>query len=350
MNEAKTIKKKMTEDHLIAIFNPIKDKFDVIDDNYNHNKRRLKDDSVKGSNSKQKRHTGAPNSTPPLNHQKPSKIPLERISDKSKPRHPLSSKDEERQKIAEANHEFVRKNKRLISKNIRTYHDRDHETIKKQLKPIKNRFQHIFVNDFSSIQTAIDLHHRQYKHIYLLNFADSLKPGGGYLNGRGAQEESLCRQTLLYPTIRDNQIYEENKRYGRKGSNNMIYSADVLVIRDNSYKLINENERFTVDIISSAAVDNRERIPDAESLMEDRIRKIVMLAALESTRENDGGKNALVLGAFGCGVFNNDPNVIANIFAKILHGENLKQYFNCIVFPIYKDHSNLIQIFKKALL
>lgn len=348
MSDWQTIKKKVTEDHITGILNQTQS--NATDRNYDQNKRRSKDDSIKESNSMQKSHHRAPNPTHPPSHHNASKVPLERKSDKSQSKHPLSSEDENRQKIAKENHEIVLENKSLISKTIRTYLERDHEIIKQQLKPIKNRFEHIFVNDHSSIWTAIDLHKRQYEHIYLLNFADSIKPGGGYLNGRGSQEETLCRQTLLYPTIRDNQIYEENKKYGKKGSNNMIYSAGVFVIRDDKYNLINEKDRFTVNIISSAAVDNRERIQNSEQLMEDRIRKIVMLAAFESIKEKVEGKKALILGAFGCGVFNNDPYVIANIFAKVLHGENLKQYFNCIVFPIYKDHKNLLQIFKKALI
>lgn len=64
--------------------------------------------------------------------------------------------------------------------------------------------------------------------------------------------------------------------------------------------------------------------------MERRIRKIVKLAAYKKN-------NVLVLGAFGCGVFNNNPKEVARIFAKVLVNEGLKDYFKLVVFPIYKD-------------
>lgn len=116
--------------------------------------------------------------------------------------HPLSRGDEERKKIAEKNHQFVNDHYPDLQEGMLIDNDK-HESIKKRLasEPPLKKDGKIFVNDNSSIWSAIDCHKRSYKHIYILNFADAIKPGGGYLNGRNAQEECLCRQTLLYPTI-----------------------------------------------------------------------------------------------------------------------------------------------------
>lgn len=384
MSSAAEIKKKMQEDHVADCFNHGAKKSEKI---YGNPKAAPKSETPKYSSQKQpaikkkespnlSNHSSYPNQHPKnqydslnkSNNNKPKAGPISappptfqgksklmqkfdsqpKISDEHKSK-PLSAEDKERQKVAISNHEFVNKHPDLVSKNIQTYFNSDHIKIQSQLKPIKSRFENIFVNDRSTIWSAIDLHKRSFKHIYILNFADSLKPGGGYLNGRGAQEETLCRQTLLYPTICDNPIYKDNLKYGAEGSNNMIYSADVLVIRYDDYNFIPQKDQFYVNFISAAAVDNRKQVANIAAIMEDRIRKIISLAAVKSLEEKDQGKNALILGAFGCGVFKNDPDLIASIFAKILHGEKFKQYFNCIIFPIFKDKNGMIPIFKKHL-
>ena len=83
--------------------------------------------------------------------------------------------------------------------------------------------------------------------------------------------------------------------------------------------------------------------------MERRIRRIIALAAFKALNDGNGGKVALILGAFGCGVFKNDPKVVASIFAKILFDEKMKDFFDCVIFPIYKDNGQKKQIFQDIL-
>ena len=203
------------------------------------------------------------------------------------------------------------------------------------------------VNDYSTIQTTIECHENdETKKICILNFADAFKPGGGYLNGRNAQEECLCRQTLLYPTLYGNEMYDHNIEIGPT-SDYMILSKGILVIRDDDKHFLSKKDQFKVDIISSAAYDNRKPNKDSYHIMEQRIAKIIRLAARESLKVR--GKSALILGAFGCGVFRNDPEQVASIFANVLNEQGFKRYFDCVIFPIYKSH-NMIHIFEQNLL
>lgn len=259
---------------------------------------------------------------------------------------PLSAEDLERQKIAEENKAIVKSGRfPLDLENVETVTDAEHSFIKTQLQKASlsaaRRAGHVTVRSETSIGAAISCHmSNPHSRICVLSFADAHQAGGGYLRGRGAQEETLCRQTLLYPTIRGKLMYTLNKGC-RNGcaSDVMIYSPNVYVIRDDSYDKI--GHPFTVNIISAAAVDNRSGdVTNSAKLMEERIRKIVRLAA---ARKND----VLILGAFGCGVFKNDPKKISAIFKKVLKDEGMKNYFTDVIFPI-KD-SEMSMIFQKAL-
>lgn len=273
------------------------------------------------------------------------------IQTKNDTYHPsLSPKELEMAEIAKENQNYILTNQPKIG--ISEYiDDEKHIKIDRILqnreKTHKNAW--IYVNNCSSIQEAINCN--QYNKnqgkdlkICILNFADAFKPGGGYLNGRSPQEETLCRQTLLYPTLINEeslQMYEKNKNIENYSieHDSMIYSKDVEVIRDDSYEFL--EDKFYVNIISAPAFDNRKKSDDDNNfIMERRIRKIIKLAAYEN---ND----VLILGAFGCGVFRNDPYDISKIFRDVLINENLKDYFQSIWFPIYKSERNF-NIFKRT--
>lgn len=261
------------------------------------------------------------------------------------PSHSLSPQDQIRKDVANRNHKFVQEYPNLISKDVHLIDNKEHDHIESELtnsrnKPNKNC--KIFVNNKSTIWSAIKCHSLQYDNIYLLNFADAEKPGGGYLNGRNAQEECLCRQTLLYPTLYGNEMYDHNIEIGPT-SDYMILSKGILVIRDDDNHFLSKKDQFKVDIISSAAYDNRKPNKDSYKIMEQRIAKIIRLAARESLKVR--GKSALILGAFGCGVFRNDPEQVASIFANVLNEQGFKRYFDCVIFPIYNGHHS-VDVFK----
>ena len=133
----------------------------------------------------------------------------------------LSPGDQYRKKIAEENRKIVRKHPELIDWNgIKTIGIDHHFKIPRDI----HRKCAIRIFDCSSITAAIDCHsaHPSVK-ICLLNFANPIKPGGGYLNGREGQEGSICRQTLLYPTLGKSYMYFENMQRGsRPEANDML--------------------------------------------------------------------------------------------------------------------------------
>lgn len=148
------------------------------------------------------------------------------------------------------------------------------------------------------------------KKIIALNFASAHKPGGGYVSGATAQEESLCRASGLYYTIKDVRgYYEQNERHKTADyTDGMIYSENVPVVRDDSGALL--KTPVLCDFITCPAVNKgAARLPDSEvnAIMKRRIDKIITLAASKKP-------DVVILGAFGCGVFRNSREDVLPLF------------------------------------
>ncbi|KAI0366759.1 hypothetical protein BV20DRAFT_630336 [Pilatotrama ljubarskyi] len=180
--------------------------------------------------------------------------------------------------------------------------------------------------------------------IGVLNFASAKKPGGGFLTGAQAQEESIARSSTLYPTLmtRTAQAFYTLHNRDPKGgyySHAMIYSPGVTIFRDDDGDWV---EPFQVDVLTSPAVNagvvrNTLHGRVAGAAVEDKIEQAMRerMARLLYLFQTKGVKN-LVLGSFGTGVFRNDVNTIARIWADLLIGDNarFKDVFDHVVFAI----------------
>lgn len=175
----------------------------------------------------------------------------------------------------------------------------------------------------------------EYQRIVVLNFASARKPGGGFLGGAQAQEESLARSSALYLSLRQcPEFYAFHRSLDTcLYSDRMIYSPRCPVVRDDGGRWL--ASPYMVDFITSAAPNagavirnephNRTRIAP---VMYERIGKLLALAA---HRQGD----VLVLGAWGCGVFHNDPRMVASAFlAHLGPGGRFEQRFRHILFAI----------------
>jgi len=165
-----------------------------------------------------------------------------------------------------------------------------------------------------------------------LNFASALHPGGGFLIGARAQEESLAWSSGLYDCLRGNPMYEfhlelDDPLY----SNYAVYSPDVPVIRDDRGRLL--SGPWPCSFITSAAPNANDVLREAPHRREeirqafvDRIHKVLAIAVLH-------GHGAIVLGAWGCGAFGNDSRDIAPLFAQALQGP-FQGLFSRVLFSI----------------
>lgn len=174
--------------------------------------------------------------------------------------------------------------------------------------------------------------------IAVLNFASAVQPGGGVKSGCTAQEESLCRCSTLYPTLDQKQLWDRYYLPNRAAGNRMntdvcIWSPGVVICKtDESFpQRLPEEDFVTVDVITCAAPDLRYALTEvpAEKLYAlhlSRARRILQVAAVHDT-------DCLVLGAFGCGAFLNDPTVVSAAWEEAL--SEARSRFERVEFAIY---------------
>lgn len=206
--------------------------------------------------------------------------------------------------------------------------------------------------------------------VCVLNFASATNPGGGVVNGSNAQEEAICRCSTLFPCIRDEKIKEQfhdkHRMLLKKGelnalyNNDCIYTPDVTVFKTDTEfpKLMPEDKWFQIDVISCAAPNLRHKPSNAmnpdsgnravpikpSELLTLHMKRIERV--LEIAKRNK--EEVLILGAFGCGAFQNPSEVVADAMARIVP---YTQDFKVIEFAVYcspQDTRNY-DVFKRRL-
>lgn len=184
-----------------------------------------------------------------------------------------------------------------------------------------------------------------------LNFASARNPGGGFLGGAQAQEESLARSSSLYPTlISKDEMYKFNReRKTLLYSDYMIFSPDVVFFKDDAGNYL--QNFYTASILTSPAVNtgaikqNRpSELSKIDEVMTKRTEKVLRVCLMN-------GIETLVLGAWGCGVFQNNPEDIAAYFsALLLNDGKYSRAFKKIVFAIYDSTPNkqVLKVFENV--
>lgn len=166
-----------------------------------------------------------------------------------------------------------------------------------------------------------------------LVFASARNAGGGFLNGAQAQEESIARSSALYPCLRaagDFYAYHRS-RTELTYSDRVIYSPRVPVFRNDKAELL--AEPYPVTFLTAAAPNlgairrsQPESVAEVPAILRRRAARILAVAAAH-------GHRRLVLGAWGCGVFGNDPATVAGAFAGALRDGPFDQVVFAVLGP-----------------
>jgi uncharacterized protein (TIGR02452 family) len=178
-------------------------------------------------------------------------------------------------------------------------------------------------------------------HLGCLNFASARNPGGGFQNGAQAQEESLARSSGLYPCLLTQKasFYDPNRAH-----RSALYLDRTIVSplvpffrRDDGTWL---ETPYLATVITSPAPNlgalREHRSADVARVPETLRRRADLVLALAAAH----GVRRLVLGAWGCGVFRNEPTVVATVFADLLR-DRFRSAFDLVRFSVYDTQPGL---------
>jgi len=198
------------------------------------------------------------------------------------------------------------------------------------------------------------------------NFASATNPGGGVVKGSTAQEECLCRCSTLYSMLNTKEMWNGFYAPHRNAADpihndDIIYTPGVVVFKTDTAAPVTmpESEWYEVDVITCAAPNLRDnpsnpynqndgmrkvKISDKELLEihEKRLRRILDVAVANADE-------VVILGAFGCGAFQNKPEIVARAAANVIN--DYLYMFKNIEFAVYcslKDSRNY-DAFKREL-
>ena len=176
--------------------------------------------------------------------------------------------------------------------------------------------------------------------LVLLSFASARNPGGGFINGAKAQEEDLARCSGIYPCLLTQPAYYDANREGESllYTDNVIYSPNVPWLRVRNRELI--DDVFLASVITAPAPNAGQALrrdsqcsPAIKAVLNRRAGIVLAIA-------RDNGHRSLLLGAWGCGVFCNDPAMVADAFGQWLEHPDFLGCFNRVVFAIYTSSRN----------
>ena len=207
----------------------------------------------------------------------------------------------------------------------------------------------ITVTGDRSYQAAMRLHRENPEaKIAVMNFANAFHAGGGVTKGSSAQEECLCRTSTLYPllyrkTLRDTFYKHHYDLNTSKASDSLVYTEGVIICKtdEDLPKRMSKEDWVTVDVITIAAPDLRDKSNQYASIVAGgsymnnaelfgyHVKRAIHMLTCAAAKKAD----ILVLGAFGCGAFQNDPEVVARAYKTAL--QEFPKVFDKIEFAVY---------------
>ncbi len=227
---------------------------------------------------------------------------------------------------------------------VKVYSPEAGERLLEAHKPEEKKMPNITIVPEDSFQAA-----SSFDNPFVMNFANAHRPGGGFELGATAQEEALCRCSTLIASIGSAQakeMYQYNNQHVSDVESDYMLLSRVCVFRNEKCELI--KNPFLAGVITVPAPNRLglamfTPVKKIEEVMKRRIRILLLIA-----KEN--GYKSLVLGAWGCGAFHNNPERVAGCFKTVLIDEGLGGYFDNICFAIYgKEDGRNIIVFRECL-
>ncbi|EKW98371.1 TIGR02452 family protein [Ligilactobacillus saerimneri] len=186
----------------------------------------------------------------------------------------------------------------------------------------------------------------------IMNFANPLVPGGDFQSGIDASEAALCRNTFLYPELK--QMRRKYYYYNIQHLNDyyfvdrLLYSQKIKVLGDDESLKFLDHFRY-IDVVSVAAPNVRAMFcngikPDKQLLYRHIYRRILWTLRLFKNHQ----VRVVILGDFGCQRSGNDPALVAQAFSQALKRQEFRGAFTTVYFDI-NQNARAYHIFKETL-
>lgn len=176
--------------------------------------------------------------------------------------------------------------------------------------------------------------------VMLIDFASFRHPGGGFIKGAMAQEEAICHGSTLYNVLMAHQdwyIQHENP----KALNKCLYRDEALYCPDIIFPY---GQPVVADVLVCAAPNanayyQQKGTKDVQTVEKAMYSRLRFMCGIAEEKEVD----VLITGAFGCGVFGNDPAFVAKHSQHIFGGSNIP----IIAYTVPSTNANNYQAFAK---
>ena len=138
-------------------------------------------------------------------------------------------------------------------------------------------------------------------------------PAGNYLNGGWGTEEQICAESSLFPVLEGlRTIYHDANRqstHGGLNSDRALYLTDIMFTTGGTMR--KRDVLVCAPPNRNFALENHRSPAECDMDLAHRVETLMRVAAAN-------GADTLVLGAFGCGFFGNDPEQVAGLFKSWL--------------------------------
>lgn len=232
--------------------------------------------------------------------------------------------------------------------NSVVYYDFDNDKPVNQNPGFNAGYQNVYITDRTTVREVYHLRKKfgDVPIIAALNFASFTHPGGMFLAGSSAQEESICHASTLFNILSSEKVSKWYKHAGYDDPINQgLYHDCGIYVMDVVFNDEEVGDDVKADIITVAApfAGKARKFgvseKDINYAIDTRVASVFRIAKYQKV-------NILVLGAFGCGVFKCNPEVVATAFKKYLR--IYSKDFSKIIFAIPNDGKNY-PVFKKIL-
>ena len=164
----------------------------------------------------------------------------------------------------------------------------------------------------------------------VLNFASYKYPGGMFLDGSTAQEEALCHKSILFPVLEafDDFYYKPNRGNLNRGlyTNRAIFSKDIIFEQPTG-------ETKTANVLTCASPNwlTAQKYCGVSRSENNKVVRERLKWMNEVLAANE--VSTLITGAWGCGVFRQDPEFVARAMIEEI------TYPQTVVFAIPKGRN-----------